>query len=224
MSFNYGFNEATYAEVRNLIQPGDVIAFAGTGFGSWWIQMCSKANVNHVATVLKRHTSSEADRYDLEVIESVFHRDGFSGVRTIIASELINNYPGKVWWLPLGKIERAKLNSNIDLFYRCMLRQKGKDFDFTTAALSVFDQFDRIGWTYAEEDFSRFFCAELVAFGLEQCGVLQPLNASEVTPIDMCRFSIYDDFYVLIHDHPEAGNIVKEIKGFNTTDEGGWGM
>ena len=223
MNFELGFNKSTYGDVRDLMQPGDVIAFGGTAFGSRWIQLCSKANVNHVATVLKRHQSENSNHYDLEIIESVYHRDGVTGVRTIIASELITNYKGKVWWLPLGTKKRETLNVHLGLFYQCMLRQKGKDFDFKTAMKSVFDQFDGIGWTYAEEDFSKFFCAELVAFGLEKCGVLQKLNASEVTPIDLCRFKIYTDHYVLIHDDPDAHNIDEKISRFNTIDEKGWG-
>ncbi len=224
VKFKIGFNKATYADVRDLIQPGDVIAFGGTDFGSRWIQVCSKANVNQVATVLKRHRSGESKQYDLELIESVYYRNGGIGVRTIIASELINNYEGKVWWLPLGKLERAKLEINLELFHQCMLRQKGKDYDFKSAMKSVFDQFDDVGRTRAEEDISKFFCAELVAFGLEKCGVLQTLNASEVTPIDLCRFSIFADYYMLIHDSDEADKMDEKISGFNTIDEKGWGM
>ncbi len=230
MSFSKGFNQSSYSDVRHLIQPGDVLAFGGCNFGSRWIQLCSKSNVNHVATTIQRYTkgASSSKEYDLEIIESVFRRDGFSGVRTVLASKLLENYPGKVWWLPLGERQREKIKENIELFNDWMLRQKGKDFDFKQATQSVFDIFDSFPFlkeaTYAEEDFSKFFCSELVAAGLELCGVLQKLNASEVTPIDLCMFNIYADYYVLIQDNDQEGKISEKINGFNTVNEKGWGI
>jgi hypothetical protein len=71
--------------------------------------------------------------------------------------------------------------------------------------------------TRSEEDFSRFFCSELVAAGLEAGGAIQSLNASEVTPVDLCMFSIYEERYYQL----KGGR--KLIEGFNSLDPEGWG-
>ena len=64
--------------------------------------------------------------------------------------------------------------------------------------------------THNIEDFSAFFCSELVAGALEAGGVIRKVNASEVTPIDLARFTLYsDDYYQL-----KGAN--KNLNGHNT--------
>ena len=45
------------------------------------------------------------------------------------------------------------------------------------------------------EDFARVFCSELVAGALEVAGAIPPVNASEVTPINVCQWRIYGAYY-----------------------------
>lgn len=71
---------------------------------------------------------------------------------------------------------------------------------------------DESGWTLNDEDFSKFFCSEFVAAALEKAGVLKDINASEVTPIDLCRYQIYNPTYVIFKGEE------KEIEGFNSDD------
>lgn len=66
------------------------------------------------------------------------------------------------------------------------------------------------------EDFSRFFCSELVAAGLEAGQAVPRINASEVTPIDLCRWAIYEPDYYLLQGEP------KEITRFGTLDPALW--
>lgn len=70
---------------------------------------------------------------------------------------------------------------------------------------------------YNIEDFSTFFCSELVAAGLEAGGAIKSINASEVTPIDLCMFSLYQPDYYQIKGK------ISEIRGFNSIDPEGWG-
>ena len=45
------------------------------------------------------------------------------------------------------------------------------------------------------------------------------MNASEVTPIDLCRWNIYeDDYYVL------KGDVQKEISRFNRLNPSDWNL
>lgn len=68
-----------------------------------------------------------------------------------------------------------------------------------------------------EEDLENFFCSELAAAGLEAAGVLNAINAAEVTPIDLCRFNIYQDRYFQF-----KGEELTRIRGFNSTNPSRW--
>ncbi|MCH1922363.1 hypothetical protein L9G15_23440, partial [Shewanella sp. A3A] len=73
------------------------------------------------------------------------------------------------------------------------------------------------GPTYNKEDFSKFFCSELVAAGLESGGAIGTVNASEVTPIDLCMWQIYSGTYYQL-----KGNQTKKIKRYNTASPENW--
>ncbi len=47
------------------------------------------------------------------------------------------------------------------------------------------------------------FCSELVTAALEKVGVLKDVNASEMTPADVCGFDIYGEVYQLKGDLEE---------------------
>lgn len=104
-----------------------------------------------------------------------------------------------------------------------MLHQDHKKYDTPQAVKSALDAFDTVPLlgktTYNVEDFSKFFCSELAAAALEIGGVIARINASEVTPIDLCMFSIFGRDYYQI-----KGIKKKEIKGFNTIDPNGFGI
>ncbi len=72
---------------------------------------------------------------------------------------------------------------------------------------------------YNREGFNRFFCSELVAAGLEMAGVTGPVNASEVPPIDLCRWNIYDPTYYQL-----KGDRSKAISRYNTLDPAAWSV
>ncbi|MGD8931607.1 MAG: hypothetical protein PVI52_03485, partial [Chromatiales bacterium] len=75
------------------------------------------------------------------------------------------------------------------------------------------------GPAYNSEDFSKFFCSELVAAGLEMAGAVGAVNASEVTPIDLCRWKIYQGSYYQL-----KGSKKKKISRFNTADPANWNV
>ena len=89
------------------------------------------------------------------------------------------------------------------------------------AVKSALDALDDIPFagslTRNDEDFSRFFCSELVAAALEKGKVIKKINASEVTPNDLCRFSIYSGTYHQLKGPKRA------IGGHNTLSPEGWG-
>ena len=108
-------------------------------------------------------------------------------------------------------------------FFDFLFLQNRKPYDMPQAVKSAVDllddlPFDIRGPSNNKEDFSKFFCSELVAAGLEKAGVTGNINASEVTPIDLCRWNIYEENYYQI-----KGDMSKKISRFNTASPEDWG-
>ena len=99
-----------------------------------------------------------------------------------------------------------------------------KAYDMPQAIKSALDTLDMLpfglhGPGYNSEDFSKFFCSELVAAGLEEAGAVGTVNASEVTPIDLCRWKIYQGEYYQLKGDPG-----KKISRFNTAAPSDWNV
>jgi hypothetical protein len=219
---------AEYGDVRQQIKPGDVIAFGGKGGFAGVIKWATLGDVNHVAVVLPPDPQGEDEPaagvarqplQSIRIIESTSALDSFPGVNIRPLEERIDGHRGEVWWLPLSEATRRKLD--LAKFHRFLHQQLGKGYDSVQAfksAPDVAEDAPLVGWlTHSREDFSRFFCSELVAAGLEVGGAIGSLNASEVTPMDLCAFSLYQPVY-----HQLKGDR-KLIKGYNTVDPEGWG-
>lgn len=213
---------ASYTDVRKRIQPGDIIAFGGNSLFSRWTKLTTGANVTHVALVLEtprvginhhfcRHRIIEATRYKRRF-----------GVMLNNLHERITTYPGDVWWLPLNTLARQRLDHNHHKFTRYMMAQEHGKYDIWQlfgAAVDISERYPRLRrFAHNKEDLSSWFCSELVSAGLREAEVLGHLNASEVTPIDVCRFNIFDKHYIQLKGK------IKKIKDFNSLDPTGWGL
>lgn len=164
------------------MQPGDVIAFGGKGHFSEIIKFATLSNVSHVGVILQTQVLDDnSDRFFNQIIEST----GCHGVGVSKFSDRLKDYVGELWWLPLAPQIRQQSFDSLPL--------------------------DRQGLSYNHEDFNRFFCSELVATGLEKAGAVDSINASEVTPIELCRWNIYADNYYQL-----KGESSKRISRFNT--------
>ena len=215
-----GFTIITYEEARDKMQPGDVMAFSGKGNLSEVIKLFTKSGVSHIGVVYKTKQVNDADptRYMNTLMEST-SLEGFSGVIMTRLSDRIRDYDGNLWWLPLSQTSRSKLDTT--KFFDFLVKQEGKAYDTKQAIKSALDALDDVpflrGATYNKEDLSKFFCSELVTAALEDAGVINNVNSSEVTPIDLCTFNIYDaDYYQL-----KGADTL--IKGFNSVKPDGWG-
>lgn len=215
-----GIQFADYNNIRNQMRAGDVIAFSGKGDVSEIIKWATKSDVSHVGVILQSKLLIDEKPqagYFNQVIEST-SLNGFSGVSISRLSDRLVNYDGEIWWLPLDDGIRDRMN--LTAFYDFLLHQEHKEYDLPQAIKARFDLLDKMPFlekiTRNVEDFSRFFCSELVAAGLEESGAIPRINASEVTPIDLCMFSIYQRDYYQIH------GLLKEIRGFNTIPTATW--
>lgn len=222
------WTKADYDSVQQEMQPGDVIAFGGIGGFAGVIKWATLGTVNHVAVVLSSDspagsTSQEGPSQPLahavQIIESTSALDEFPGVNTRDLEERIEGHIGEVWWLPLSEETRQKLDPA--KFHAFLHQQLGKGYDSVQAIKSATDDFEDAPlfgrFTHSQEDFMRFFCSELVAAGLEAGGAIESVNCSEVTPMDLCKFSIFQETYYQL-----KGNR-KLIEGYNRLDPEGWG-
>lgn len=217
--------EMLYDEARTLMKPGDVIAFGGKGHFSEIIKFATSSDVSHVGVILQtRIAEDETGRFFNQIIESA-SLNGFNGVNISRLSDRLANYEGDMWWLPLSKkIRNNRFNQK--KFYDFLFNQakSRKPYDMPQAIKSALDVLDELpfgqnGPGYNSEDFSKFFCSELVAAGLEMAGAVGSINASEVTPIDLCRWNIYKSSYYQL-----KGDSNKKISRFNTSSPDNWGI
>lgn len=217
--------QMTYQEARPLMQPGDVIAFGGKSHFSEIIKLATFSSVSHVGVILRtKIPEDDTGRFFNQIIEST-SLHGFNGVNVSRFSDRLNTYDGELWWLPLKKKIREK-SFDKTRFFNFLFNQakERKPYDLPQAITSAVDALDKLpfgieGPTYNEEDFSKFFCSELVSAGLEVAGAVGSVNASEVTPIDLCRWKIYEDSYYQL-----KGESSKRISRFNTASPSDWNV
>jgi len=214
-----------YQDARGEMKPGDVIAFGGKGHFSDLIKFATRSDVSHVGVILQTQVvDDESGRFFNQVIESTSLHN-FSGVQVSRLSERLDSYDGEIWWLPLNSTLRKEKFDSV-AFYNFLFNQarERKGYDVPQALMSAVDALDKLpfdqhGPGYNREDFSRFFCSELVAAGLEMAGTTGPVNASEVTPIDLCRWNIYAQTYYRL-----KGDGSKTISRHNTLDPAAWNV
>lgn len=217
--------QTTYQEARDLMQPGDVIAFGGKGHFSEIIKFATFSSVSHVGVILQtKIPEDDTGRFFNQIIEST-SLNGFNGVNVSRFSDRLNTYDGELWWLPLKKQIRQKSFNRAEFFNFLFNQAKDrKPYDIPQAIKSAVDALDKLplgmhGPAYNQEDFSKFFCSELVSAGLEVAGAVDSVNASEVTPIDLCRWNIYEDSYYQL-----KGESSKRISRFNTASPSDWNV
>ncbi|VEL95881.1 hypothetical protein ALT761_00840 [Alteromonas sp. 76-1] len=211
-----------YHHIREQMRPGDIIAFGGNSLFSRWTKLTTRSAVTHIAIVMQTKMRDEASgRYFNQVMEATVY-DGKKGVMTNRLSERVHTYDGDMWWLPLGESARDMFEQNKRDFFNFMFDQEGKAYDVLQlfgSAVDALDSHPILGSiSYNQEDFSSWFCSELIAEGLETAGIINSVNASEVTPVDICRFSIFEQRYVQLKGE------ARPIAGFNTQLADNWGQ
>lgn len=213
-----------YDEARDDMKPGDVIAFGGKGHFSEIIKFSTFSDVSHVGVILQtKVVEDNTGRFFNQIIEST-SLNGFNGVNISRFSDRLATYEGELWWLPLRDEVRNRMDTK--KFYEFLFNQAKlrKPYDMPQAIKSALDAMDQLpfgthGPSYNSEDFSKFFCSELVAAGLEAGNAIDTVNASEVTPIDLCRWNIYKDTYYQL-----KGDKNKKISRYNTASPTDWNV
>jgi hypothetical protein len=217
--------QISYDEAREDMKPGDVIAFGGKGHFSEIIKFATFSNVSHVGVILKtKIPEDDTGRFFNQIIEST-SLNGFNGVNISRFSDRLNTYEGELWWLPLKDDIREKLFDQKKFFdFLFNQAKERKPYDMPQAIKAAIDVLDNLpfgmhGPGYNREDFSKFFCSELVSAGLEVAGAVGSVNTAEVTPIDLCRWNIYKKNYYQL-----KGDTNKKISRFNTASPADWNV
>ena len=184
-----------YANVRNRMRSGDVIAFGGKSRFSRAIKWCTRSPISHVAILVQAvMVGRESGDGHLNMVAE----SSTGGVAIRRLSATLDKYDGDVWWLPLSDNTRVRMD--LAKLHEFILTHEGKPYDDWQCLMQPLME--------NREDFSSFFCSELVGGALECGGVIGEVNASEVRPIDVCRWALYSGVWQLKGDE-------KLIPGFN---------
>ena len=208
--------ESDYARIRDLVQPGDIIAFGGNGFLSRLIEVSGGTAVSHVGIVVEEASNGR----DPKMVESTVDFDHDPPIFVVMARSLEErylDYDGKVWWLPLNQQVRDALQ--LPELRRFLKEADGQPFDIPGGLWVVIrDLFQRVRGHEYEREFRAYFCSELVARALESASAVGDVDESLVSPSDLCRWKIYDAVYHYLLKRAEP--TAKEIKGFNSRKPG----
>ena len=220
-----GLKVATYQDVRSRMKPGDVIAFSSNQGMSGVIKWATKSKVTHVGVIFQTKLYIEGTAQDgifNDVMEATTVPGGRAAVISNRLSTRLKYYPGILWWLPL----RQSLRDRMDLqaYYNFLLHHEHRPYDLVQAIFSALDLSPNTRLRLlarlcqSKENYSKVFCSELAAGALEASGAIEQVNASEVTPVDLCRFNLYESDYYQLKGKPLS------IAGFNTLSPEGWGQ
>ncbi len=212
--------QRSYPQIRDKMQPGDIIAFGGNSLFSKWAKLTTRSAVTHVAVVIKTQVINETNgRYFNQAIEATSY-NGKCGVMLTRLSERAATYNGDMWWLPLNSQARSNLENNKTAFFDFLFQQNHKPYDICQLFGSAVDATDDIPFlkemSLNSEDFSSWFCSELVAEAMERGKIIGSVNASEITPIDICRFDVFQEQYVQFKGES------KTITGYNSLPFESW--
>lgn len=162
---------------------GDLIAFE------------SKGTMQNLISFFQKIDFLKGNQKSSDKINHIgfYFKDGFFVESTIygVRLSLVKNIKGVVWYCPLKRDIRLKIQENENLFDEFIMNQIGKKYDF----LQIGKQALRIGtlglYTPKEDD-SLTVCSELYYAVMEKVGVVGKIKNSAVgTPADV----INEDWY-----------------------------
>lgn len=218
--------QMSYDEARPKMRPGDVIAYGGYTFVSEIIKWSTRSKISHLGVILQTRALGDQSqtRFFNLVVEST-RWDGFVGVGEGRLSDRLEAHKGEAWWLPMRDDVRQRFDEMA--FFNFIYSVKFDPFDLPQAVQAAIDFSLRqssgsVSETFHnQEDLHRFFCSELVSAALAASGAVPQVNASEVTPIDLCQWNIFQsDYYQLKKAKDE--DKPTEIPRYNTLDPALW--
>jgi hypothetical protein len=174
----------TYADIRGTLDTGDIVLFSGKGGISDCIKLFSGSKWSHIGIVVKHVELDFIMLWESTTLCNVADaEDGTQkqGVQIVALSDRLNSYDGDVSVRKfLGQRTPAMLAA------LKQFRDESKNKAYEQSKLELIHSL--LDWAICEEnneDFSSFFCSELVAEALERMGIMNgKLPANEFIPRD----------------------------------------
>jgi hypothetical protein len=180
-------------DIAGRMRAGDLVCFADRSWLSRGIRWVTRADAGHVGSVLQAVPGPARTVNLVEALWRVTVTDLGSRLAEYGARG------GCAWWLPLAPEVRERFDEAAARDWA--ERQVGRRYGWLQALLSAF----RLPMP---ESHWLAHCSELSAGMLERGGALPGINASHVTPGDLVRVAIWDDYRQLAG--PPTG-----LSGFN---------
>jgi len=200
-----------YDLCRLRMQPGDVVAFDAPGFVSTLIRWGTWSHVSHVGLITHAEPADDDPHFHRVMVTDSTQIGDRNGVQTNPFGDVLDLYAkrgGRVWWLPLAKDVRARLNE--DALGAYLAEVDGAKYDlWQCIKAGVYTLFGR-NLTPTAEGSKRVFCSEFAARALERAGAYDwQQNTSLITPAAMVRTpGLYGPEYAQLMGSP------MELPGF----------
>ncbi|MCB2145588.1 MAG: hypothetical protein KQI81_03885 [Deltaproteobacteria bacterium] len=178
---------ATYDEVRDRLDTGDIVLFSGKGLISMGLKIGSLCTWSHVAMVVRAREPDVTLLYQTTPLckaKDFFEGTLKNGVQINVMSEAVNGYNGKVAVRHLSVARTPEMLNDLSRF-----RQEVKNRPYESHIIQMVKAVWDGPLGHVEEDLSSLFCSELVAEAYQRMGLL-PSNecggcpCSEYTPKD----------------------------------------
>jgi hypothetical protein len=170
---------ASYDEVREKLDTGDIVLFSGKGLISMGLKIGSLCTWSHVAMVVRVKEPDVALLYQTTPVckaKDFFEGVLKNGVQVNVMSEAVNGYNGKVAVRHLSVVRTPEMLNALSRF-RQEVRNRPYEEHIIQMVKAVWD--GPLG--HVEEDLSSLFCSELVAEAYQRMGLL-PSNESGGSP------------------------------------------
>lgn len=176
---------ATYDDLRDNLDTGDIVLFSGKGLISMGLKIGSLCSWSHVAMVVRVKEPDVVLIYQSTPVckaKDFFDGNLKNGVQINVMSEAVRGYNGKVAVRHLAAERTPQMLAGLSRF-----RQRVKDRPYETRIVDMV----RAVWDgplgHVEEDLSSLFCSELVAEAYQHMGLLPPnesggKESTEYTP------------------------------------------
>lgn len=173
-----------YGNIREELNTGDVVLFAGKGFVSGIVKFFSRSKWSHVGIIVKSNDLNMVLIWESTGLSKVKDMDTGKlvlGVQTVTLSDRLDEYKGEAWVRQYDGRVTKKMIAALAEFRR---ESKGKPYEknYWQLAKSLLD----FSWLRPnKKDVSSLFCSELVAESLQRMGlVATDLPSNEFTPRD----------------------------------------
>lgn len=167
----------------STVACGDVFLFSGDGFISRAIQKVTNSYWSHAGIAQTNKIVVESTSLNGRI--GVFSRT----IEDVILDCVHNDRA--LAWLPLSTASREKLNAYKTSRFLSYHTGTATRYDFWQAGRAGLSLFN------SRESDRRMFCSELVARAHEEGGLYR-VNASEVRPVDLSMFNIYDEPILIV--------------------------